>query len=253
MDAFKRARNSSSPIHDNSANIPKMTTGAIAALTDLAFSFITENVAPDLEAFSKHANRRTITENDVLLAARKNPNGLLDRLKQVLEDKRADAQGEKRTRAIHHDSGEKNTTWSPYDIATSSSSSNSSSSNSSPGDHQDSSSRKRNKTIPNSTTILLESSQEDCSTKESSTHSTKPSPTCNNKSLSFSKIAANRDSHREDSWLVDDLCDEEWKSKSSDDESEDELITFDTVIEHPFDTKQQSVEYDDGYEDETLD
>ncbi|KAK7427964.1 MHF histone-fold complex component [Neonectria magnoliae] len=44
----------------------------IGALTELVWTQI-ENVATDLESFSNHAGRSTITTDDVLLLARKNP------------------------------------------------------------------------------------------------------------------------------------------------------------------------------------
>ncbi|KAK4083103.1 hypothetical protein Purlil1_10915 [Purpureocillium lilacinum] len=44
----------------------------IGALTELVWTQI-ENVAVDLESFSRHAGRSTVTTDDVLLLARKNP------------------------------------------------------------------------------------------------------------------------------------------------------------------------------------
>ncbi|KAI6782942.1 uncharacterized protein J7T54_002101 [Emericellopsis cladophorae] len=44
----------------------------IGALTELVWTQI-ENVAIDLESFSNHAGRTTVTTDDVLLLARKNP------------------------------------------------------------------------------------------------------------------------------------------------------------------------------------
>ncbi|KAK0739626.1 kinetochore component CENP-S-domain-containing protein [Apiosordaria backusii] len=43
----------------------------IGALADLVWNQI-ENVAIDLESFSRHANRTTVTTDDVLLLARRN-------------------------------------------------------------------------------------------------------------------------------------------------------------------------------------
>ncbi|KAK3308801.1 kinetochore component CENP-S-domain-containing protein [Chaetomium strumarium] len=43
----------------------------IAALTDMVWHQI-ENVATDLESFSRHAGRTTVTTDDVLLLARRN-------------------------------------------------------------------------------------------------------------------------------------------------------------------------------------
>jgi len=108
LNACVRAQNGgSSPVDDDddtlltTHQVPQMTVGAIAALTDLAYTFITENLATDLEAFSQHANRRTITGDDVILTARKNPNGLRNRLQQVLENKRTDTMTEKQSKTIH--------------------------------------------------------------------------------------------------------------------------------------------------------
>ncbi|KAL2212185.1 hypothetical protein CC79DRAFT_1364469 [Sarocladium strictum] len=44
----------------------------IGALTEMAWMQI-ENVATDLESFCNHASRTTVTTDDVLLLARKNP------------------------------------------------------------------------------------------------------------------------------------------------------------------------------------
>ncbi|KAK5993287.1 Centromere protein S [Cladobotryum mycophilum] len=44
----------------------------IGALTEMVWTQI-ENVAIDLESFSQHAGRTTVTTDDVLLLARKNP------------------------------------------------------------------------------------------------------------------------------------------------------------------------------------
>ncbi|KND93946.1 Centromere protein S [Tolypocladium ophioglossoides CBS 100239] len=51
----------------------------IGALTELVWTQI-ENVAIDLESFSHHASRATVTTDDVLLLARKNPD-----LQQLME------------------------------------------------------------------------------------------------------------------------------------------------------------------------
>ncbi|UNI19012.1 MHF histone-fold complex component, variant 2 [Purpureocillium takamizusanense] len=52
----------------------------IGALTELVWTQI-ENVAVDLESFSRHAGRSTVTTDDVLLLARKNPD-----LQQLMGD-----------------------------------------------------------------------------------------------------------------------------------------------------------------------
>ncbi|KAI0119909.1 kinetochore component CENP-S-domain-containing protein [Nemania sp. FL0031] len=48
-----------------------VTPQFIGALTELAWTQI-ENVALDLESFSRHAGRSTVTTDDVLLLARRN-------------------------------------------------------------------------------------------------------------------------------------------------------------------------------------
>mmetsp|Transcript_507 Transcript_507/g.764 ORF Transcript_507/g.764 Transcript_507/m.764 type:complete len:286 (-) Transcript_507:597-1454(-) len=53
---------------------------AIEALTQMTFHYATKCLAKDLVAFCKHANRKTITVDDVKLVARKNPRGLLESL-----------------------------------------------------------------------------------------------------------------------------------------------------------------------------
>jgi histone H3/H4 len=58
----------------------QVTKGAILTLTELTFLYATTSLANDLAAFSQHANRRTITSDDVLLIARKNPDSLQAKL-----------------------------------------------------------------------------------------------------------------------------------------------------------------------------
>lgn len=48
----------------------------------------TENVAMDLETFSAHAGRTTVTTDDVLLLARKNPD-LHDIMKEFVDKRKA--------------------------------------------------------------------------------------------------------------------------------------------------------------------
>ncbi|EQL00095.1 Histone-fold protein [Ophiocordyceps sinensis CO18] len=60
----------------------------IGALTELVWTQI-ENVAVDLESFSNHAGRATVTTADVLLLARKNPD--LQQLMQTFVDERRTA------------------------------------------------------------------------------------------------------------------------------------------------------------------
>lgn len=50
-----------------------MTAPAIKALAELTFLYASTSLASDLDAFSTHANRKTITVDDVKLVVRKNP------------------------------------------------------------------------------------------------------------------------------------------------------------------------------------
>lgn len=54
----------------------QMSTQAVAALSELTFQYATMCLANDVVSFSRHANRRTVTVEDVLLVARKDPQGL---------------------------------------------------------------------------------------------------------------------------------------------------------------------------------
>lgn len=47
--------------------------GFVNQLAELGYAWTTTALAPDLEAFRKHAKRKHIAPDDVLLAARKNP------------------------------------------------------------------------------------------------------------------------------------------------------------------------------------
>jgi len=64
----------------------RMSQSAIAALTELTYHYATKCLGPDLIKFSQHGNRKTINVDDVKLAARRNPNGVLDSLKTYCED-----------------------------------------------------------------------------------------------------------------------------------------------------------------------
>jgi centromere protein S len=59
----------------------QMTSSAIRTLTELTYLYATTSLANDLVAFSQHASRRTITPDDVLLVARKNPDTLVAKMK----------------------------------------------------------------------------------------------------------------------------------------------------------------------------
>ncbi len=60
-----------------------MSKEAIAALTELVYHYSTSSLANDLNAFSNHANRRTVKADDVLLVARKEKH-ILSELKRKL-------------------------------------------------------------------------------------------------------------------------------------------------------------------------
>ncbi|KAI9893369.1 MAG: hypothetical protein M1814_006665 [Vezdaea aestivalis] len=57
----------------------------IGALTEMVWAQI-ENVSKDLESFAKHAGRKTVTTDDVMLLARRN-DGLADVLGDFVEQR----------------------------------------------------------------------------------------------------------------------------------------------------------------------
>ena len=57
---------------DEAAARPSATAGFAAQLAEVAWMWTTTALAPDLEAFARHAKRKSIDPQDVLLAARKN-------------------------------------------------------------------------------------------------------------------------------------------------------------------------------------
>lgn len=63
----------------------KMSKSSIRTLTQMTYHYATKCLAKDLSAFSKHANRKTITVDDVKLVARKNPRGLMDAIEGFCE------------------------------------------------------------------------------------------------------------------------------------------------------------------------
>lgn len=63
----------------------RMSQSAIAALTELTYHYATKCLGPDLIKFSQHGNRKTINVDDVKLAARRNPKGVLDSLQNFCE------------------------------------------------------------------------------------------------------------------------------------------------------------------------
>ena len=62
-----------------------MSSQAVAALSELVYQYATQCLSNDLLAFSRHANRRTVTLEDVLLVARKDPQGLQAKLMAFAE------------------------------------------------------------------------------------------------------------------------------------------------------------------------
>ncbi|KAI1325338.1 kinetochore component CENP-S-domain-containing protein [Xylariaceae sp. FL0255] len=64
-----------------------VTPQFIGALTEMVWTQI-ENVAGDLESFSRHAGRSTITTDDVLLLARRNGD-LHDLIKDFIDKEKA--------------------------------------------------------------------------------------------------------------------------------------------------------------------
>ncbi|KAH6987454.1 kinetochore component CENP-S-domain-containing protein [Ilyonectria robusta] len=65
----------------------------IGALTELVWTQI-ENVGTDLESFSNHAGRSTVTTDDVLLLARKNPD-LHQIMKEFVDQTKAEKEAAK--------------------------------------------------------------------------------------------------------------------------------------------------------------
>lgn len=76
----------------------QISSQAVVALSELVYLYSTKCLATDLHAFSRHASRRTITVDDVLLVARKDPDGLHAKLvafaeKEKLTSGRRDSSG----------------------------------------------------------------------------------------------------------------------------------------------------------------
>ena len=59
-----------------------MSQSALSALTQMTYHYVTKCLASDLASFSSHAGRKTITSQDVILAARKRPQ-LMDRIRDA--------------------------------------------------------------------------------------------------------------------------------------------------------------------------
>jgi hypothetical protein len=78
----------------------KTKNSAILSLSELAFLYATKCVGPDLVAFAQHAKknksakaaRTRIAAEDVLLVARKNPGGLLDKLQTTIDKRREEVE-----------------------------------------------------------------------------------------------------------------------------------------------------------------
>ncbi len=82
-----RQENSGRRNKDREEKSPRMSKTAISCLTEMTFHYVSECLGPDLIAFSRHGNRKTITFDDVKLVARKNPGGdLLESLESVRDN-----------------------------------------------------------------------------------------------------------------------------------------------------------------------
>ncbi|CAB9519940.1 expressed unknown protein [Seminavis robusta] len=80
---------------DDSHKMGAMTPSAILALTELTYQFATTALANDLSAFSSHANRKTVTVEDVLLVVRKNPS-IQQKLQQFCDIQKKQPQRKKK-------------------------------------------------------------------------------------------------------------------------------------------------------------
>ena len=69
---------------------PNRYPGTHFIFSEATFNIEAENVATDLESFSNHAGRTTVTTDDVLLLARKNPD-----LHQIMKEHIDRAKAEK--------------------------------------------------------------------------------------------------------------------------------------------------------------
>mmetsp|Transcript_26072 Transcript_26072/g.37066 ORF Transcript_26072/g.37066 Transcript_26072/m.37066 type:complete len:264 (-) Transcript_26072:218-1009(-) len=67
---------------DTTTSDTHLTQGAIQTLTSLTYLYATTALANDLVHFSRHAKRLTISPDDVLLIARKDPGTLQERLRE---------------------------------------------------------------------------------------------------------------------------------------------------------------------------
>lgn len=65
----------------------RMTSEGIAALTEFVYQYTTTSLANDLVSFCRHANRRTISVDDVKLISRKDPDGLQSSLENFCESR----------------------------------------------------------------------------------------------------------------------------------------------------------------------
>ena len=71
---------------EDASSATRMSPKAIAALAELTYLYAVTSLASDLEAFAGHAGRKTISDADVKLAARKIPQGLLSKLEDFCRE-----------------------------------------------------------------------------------------------------------------------------------------------------------------------
>lgn len=71
-------------IAKRTADDKSVTSGYVEAMTAFIYHFTTKCVSRDLIAFRDHANRRTLSEEDAILIARKAP--FYDHLREYLRD-----------------------------------------------------------------------------------------------------------------------------------------------------------------------
>jgi histone H3/H4 len=78
---------------EDAGSTTKMSPRALAALAELTYRYATGCLAADLAAFAEHAGRRTVTDADVKLVARKNE-GVLRSLQEKLDEYALNNDGE---------------------------------------------------------------------------------------------------------------------------------------------------------------
>lgn len=72
---------------EDADQVTRMSPKALSALAELTFMYTQSALAPDLTAYCRHAGRKTITEADVKLVARKSEN-ILSRLEAFSGDQK---------------------------------------------------------------------------------------------------------------------------------------------------------------------